>query len=61
MANSENLMVEIDSIVPHQVESIDTVFDDLKKELATPTTAAALFACGKSKFLEERIDAAQQR
>lgn len=60
-------MDEIDSIVLHHVESIDTVFDDLKKALATPpTTTSADTAESESpatdpNFLKERIDAAQQR
>lgn len=63
MANSENLMDEIDLIVMHHVETIDNVFKDLKKALATAAATAAESSSSSENpnLLNERVDIAQQR
>lgn len=54
MANTENWMDEIDSIVMHHIETIENVFDDLKE-------AAAASSSENPNLMSERIDDAQQR
>lgn len=66
MANPDSIMDEIDSIVLHHVETIDKVFDDLKKAVTTTAAAAeseieSVSTTASPNFLRERIDSAQQR
>lgn len=72
MAHADNNMTdEIDWIVTHHIETIDKLFEDLKKALAIPPPPAAAAeselgsksesSTANPKCSEESIDIAKQR